>query len=227
MRGGGRRITTMRPKFGGVEEHRQVCCPGESRLIGLTCVEDVLNGTVHREELKASRRAEEADEPAVLKKRKKENLDSLVGELISMASIKVEPSTDRVLDVHADVMPEVTTTEEPVAPAPTSRLIRREPELRKTSLLHASRTTSFTGSSKPTGSPFELDPSLPLTAVPKSIKNEPTNTLPQIFEGLRFSHVIEEKCEGLERALEIHGGKLVREADRSRGEEVDYVVVRL
>lgn len=47
------------------------------------------------------------------------------------------------------------------------------------------------------------------------------------YDGLRFSHIIDEECVGLENALVAHGGTFVPNEERLAGTEVDYVVVRL
>ena len=49
----------------------------------------------------------------------------------------------------------------------------------------------------------------------------------KFFDGLRFCHVIDEECDGLEKALQFHGGVLLTDEERLNGAEVDYVVVRL
>jgi hypothetical protein len=194
----------------------------------------VLNGTVPRVEAKKDDPQEEDNEPATLRKRKRENLDNLVGELISSAAIKVEPSSDALVP---PVNPEdedskhahIATTDPDEAPLIPPRQARREPELRKTSLLHATRTNSFAGPSKPSTHALELDPSLPasVASAPDAQSAPEGEEFPSIFDGLRFSHLIEEKAAGLEQALIKHGGKLVSEQERLDGEEVDYVIVRL
>jgi DNA replication regulator DPB11 len=196
----------------------------------------VLNGTVPRVEVKRDDPQEEDNEPATLRKRKRENLDNLVGELISSAAIKVEPSTDALVPPanpdDLDFKPSlahVATPDPAEAPMIAPRQSRREPELRKTSLLHATRTNSFAGPSKAAAHTLELDPSLP-ASVPSAPVTQPApggEEFPLIFDGLRFSHLIEEKAAGLEQALIKHGGTLVSEQERLDGEDVDYIIVRL
>jgi DNA replication regulator DPB11 len=152
--------------------------------------------------------AKEDEGPAVLRKRKREDIDSLVGDLISTTVAKVEASEGLGGPM----------------PLKASRGTASH-ELRKASLLHATRTASF-GPSKSNGDPT---PSMPATA-----PQPPTGEMlgkhsgaSQIFSGLRISHLIDDAYDSLERALAAHGGTFVTEQQRLQGEHVDYVVVRL
>jgi len=179
----------------------------KTRKGGKLKAEDVINGTVFLEEGEVVKKAvvKEEEGPAVLRKRKREDIDSLVGNLISTTIAKIE-------------VPDATTPSRPSGRGTASN------ELRKASLLHATRTTSF-GPVKSSDGPT---PSMPATA-----PQPPTGELPsgqtgaQIFAGLRIGHLIDEAYEGLERALAAHGGTFVTEQQRLGGEQVDYVVVRL
>lgn len=182
--------------------------------------------------------AEAENEPAVVRKRKREGMESLVGEIISTTAVKVEP--DEGLPQQVDIKPGDDTdlnddggigsaikSGEMAAPEiPT----RSSGSSRKPSLLHASRTTSFSaGPSKLSMVTPEPDPSMPATAPVRPTGDQLArhNDTPQIFAGLRISHLIEESYEGLQRALVAHGAELVSEEDRVEGQEVDYVIVRL
>jgi DNA replication regulator DPB11 len=202
--------------------------------------EDVISGKIwEREEAAvAEEEAEEEKEPAVVKKRKRPAMDSLVGEIISTAGVKVENDVDMTNqgDVNLDDLP-LEITEIP-PPIPKEEEPRQVVE-RKPSMLHSSRSTSFAarfpvaGPSRP--SPLNPDPSFPSTApaaVVQRAGDMPTDKpapapSPAFYTGLVFSHAINEQCEGLEKALKSHGGLLVSESDRLAGKDVDYVIIRL
>ncbi|WWD15806.1 hypothetical protein CI109_100230 [Kwoniella shandongensis] len=202
---------------------------------GKVNAEDVINGTSHKPEERrpvaveagqpvATSAADNA-EPAAIRKRKREGLNSLVGELISTTSVKTESSP--APDGHNDQSPLLPPPED--KPEPLKRL---EPE-RKSSMLHLSRSTSFAATAGPSKTSVlpssDRTDSMPPTAVAHAV----VDAAPQqggssrFFDGLRFSHVIKEQCEGLENALKKHGGVLVTEAERLEGEKVDFVIVRL
>lgn len=69
----------------------------------------------------------------------------------------------------------------------------------------------------------------PLGPVDSESRQEDGDVVPDVkfYDGLRFCHVIEEQCVGLEQAILAHGGMLVSNEDRLKGAEVDYIVVRL
>lgn len=218
--------------------------------------EDVLNGKVVREEPKAQIEVKpettESNEPAVMRKRKREALDSLVGELISTTAIKVEPLAEPSAAIGQPaakqvVQPALQPTAFPAIdlkpdrlnaePVEDTKSRRHEPDLsRKPSMLHTSRATSFTAAefSKPQVpfAPSTHTPAMPLSPPPTaaviSMKREPTRTAQgNFYAGYRFSHNIDEHCEGLENALVAHGGTLITEQERMQGAPVDFVVVRL
>lgn len=226
----------------------------------------MLNGNVQRKDTKTQTETKaengENNEPIVLRKRKREAIDSLVGEIFSTTVVKSEPDVPLAeqtvvapqpgvaamdaVSVHA----EAAATGEESAP---SNGINREsvlPDLlnesrprpsfadpsRKQSMLHSSRATSFTAvePSKPqltSARPAQIIsvlPSLPAAVTPISLEaGNSLGTPSQFFSGLTFSHNISEQCEGLEKALVVHGGSMVTEQERSDGTLVDFVVVRL
>lgn len=182
----------------------------------------MINGTVVFEDSKPEVPKSEAveNEPAALRKRKREGMSSLVGEIISTTAVKTEqdePQEGETSDVFSDAQARDTPT-------------RASSGRRKASLLHASRTTSFSaGPSKLSIVYPEIDPSMPATAPvqPTSHGQADGNARGQIFAGLRISHLIDESPEGLQGALRQHGAELVSEEERLDGQEVDFVVVRL
>ncbi|RXK38351.1 hypothetical protein M231_04393 [Tremella mesenterica] len=176
------------------------------RRTGKVKAEDVLNGTVFKDpEPVTVVKEEEADEPAALRKQKRDDgLDILVDPPMGSDSTRPEPSR-----------------------IPSSK----EPEKRP-SMLHASRTTSFApGSSKSPLSAIpltSLNPTASFAATQPPIPVQSTDAkeqdgIPQIFSGLTFSHTIMEHYEGLEKALTAHGGALASQKD----DNVDFVIVRL
>jgi DNA replication regulator DPB11 len=197
---------------------------------GRVKAEDVLNGTVRFDDesepavapATKAEGGEKDDGPAVLRKRKREDIDSLVGDLISTTVAKAEAGNDgpssRALNSSGPSRP---------GPASTSN------ELRKASLLHATRTASFGPASFAFGpqksSNLDPTPSMPDTAPqpPTGDVLKGREGVVQMFAGLRFSHLIDEAYEGMERALIAHGGVVVTEEARLEGEQVDLVIVRL
>lgn len=208
--------------------------------------------------------APEPSEPAVMRKRKRDPIDSLVGDIISMTSAKgeekiradeemqdaqpiAEPSnhavpfedkegtkaemSDRSILPDKQHLERRPTEVDPISTRPEREQPERRPTKvdRKPSILHTSRHTSFAAPLPPTAKLVpSVDPSLPPTAtiVRSEVQQDPA--APAVFfAGLRFSHNIAEHSEGLEKALQVHGGVFVPEKERLEGEEVDYVVVRL
>jgi DNA replication regulator DPB11 len=180
--------------------------------------EDVINGTIFLDEEGVElpkKEVKEEEGPAVVRKRKREDIDALVGDLISTTAA-VNASKLEAAPQDGDVS------------SPTSRPSGRgtaSSELRKASLLHATRTASF--------GPVKSDTDGPTPSMPATAPQPPTGALlggPSaipIFAGLRIGHLIDEAYEGLERALAAHGGVLVTEEQRQQGQQVDYIVVRL
>jgi hypothetical protein len=226
----------------------------------------VLDGSVFLQHTAKDESKKEEEKPAVIKRRRKEALDSLVGDIISTA-VKIESKTgDDTEDVidgeHGNAEAGAYRREAEPAPdtipAPKTRADgRREPE-RKPSLLHRPRTAAFelptptseprTSASFPPTAPAQshLAPTAAIQRVdtPETIPITPAerkaehadqadenmdDTKPDMmfYDGLRFSHVIDEECSGLEKALVAHGGIYVPNEERLAGAEVDYVVVRL
>lgn len=186
--------------------------------------EDVLDGTIKPVLPKVKEREEEdTNEPAVLKKRKRDS--NLVNELLSnTAAVKVEVSAAAPFDPEALV-------DKPSKAGAESR----------TSMLHISRTTSF-GPTGLAGKPREDSTSSKGTTsngattssgLPETVRSGGDTSsggsgpVLRIFEGLRFSHVIASETRGLEEALKRYGGTVVSEEERLEGEHVDYVIVRL
>ncbi|KAK4687729.1 DNA replication regulator DPB11, partial [Tremellales sp. Uapishka_1] len=201
---------------------------------------------------------EEKEELAVVKKRKRDGLESLVGDIISTTTAKTEPSLPINPASMTNVREQVATraislsgpahdgvlsktslsppTEE--RPNPSDRSYR-EPTvvdpIRRPSMLHQTKSTSFAEPSRTLPTPPtstdtgavgpENDRSAP--APPPPVEDATGGQNSSFFAGLRFSHCISEQSEGLERALVHHGGEVVTEEERGKGEEVDYIVVRL
>ena len=220
----------------------------------------MLDGSVFRQQGLKDDVKKEEERPAVVKRRRKEALDSLVGDIISTA-VKTEPKAreEDVADVEAGPsrLPTDMEGEAAVQPVPAHKLTadgRREVE-RKPSLLHRPRTAAFelptptseprtTASFPPTApasSSFapaaaiarvDTPETLPLTAAERKAdqdNEEMDDTKPDMmfYDGLHFSHIIDEECRGLEMALVAHGGQYIPNEERVAGTEVDYVVVRL
>ena len=212
-----------------------------------------MNNTLERKEAKKEEKVEQ--EPAVVKKRKRDAMDSLVGDIISTASrsnMPREREASRTASAGPEpkeVKPEVDVDVD-VPPPPQVEQGRREPE-RKPSLLHRTRTSAFEDP-RPLDRPLadrKPTSSFPPTALGPTTSSSATLPLPpeimgdgdvnvkmeaddlevndKFFSGLRFSHVIEEKCKGLEVALVAHGGVFIPDKERQAGAEVDYIVVRL
>ncbi|ORX39769.1 hypothetical protein BD324DRAFT_233372 [Kockovaella imperatae] len=111
-----------------------------------------------------------------------------------------------------------------------SRAVEQE---RKPSVLTMPRTSSFAPSSALAGPSKITMAQMSTTNQIEASTADPPKTgevpiaTPRIFDGLRFSHVIQENCESLEKALVGHGGMLVSETERLAGAQVDYIIVRL
>lgn len=212
---------------------------------GKVRAEDVLDGTVFQEQDREREigqeeeeqeqgkggggkpKTEEANEegPAVVRKRKR---DDLVEELISTTTTKPEIREDGMAPPpnHRDHDLEAGPSRS------TSRTGAGVNELRKASLLHATRTASFGLVKSGNGNGNGGDPLTP--SMPATLPQPPSadflgskTVLPAIFAGLRFTHLIDEAYESLERALVAHGGKIVSEQERIAGEHVDHIIVRL
>jgi hypothetical protein len=197
----------------------------------------VLSGKIFEEEEKAVEKPgaeDEHHEPAVVKKRKRPAMDSLVGEIFSTTIVKAEliPVIQAIEEEKAVPM----ILDDRAVPLPVSLAEPPEPE-RKPSMLHLSRDTSFAAPAPVAGpsrlTPVHADPSVPSTIIaahPVDVDTElnvnPAPS-PMFYTGYRFSHVIEESCGGLEKALTSHGGILITEEERLQGAEVDYVIMRL
>lgn len=194
---------------------------------GRVRAEDVLDGTVNFDDgpvippvAKPEGAGDKDDGPAVLRKRKREDIDALVGDLISTTVARAEAGNDgssaKFLEQLGPSRPGLSSTSN---------------ELRKASLLHATRTASFGPTSFGPAKSLnpEATPSMPATAPqpPTGELLKGKNGVVQMFAGLRFSHLIDEAYEGMERALVAHGGVVVTEAARLQGEAVDLVIVRL
>ncbi|OCF35397.1 hypothetical protein I316_02947 [Kwoniella heveanensis BCC8398] len=203
----------------------------KARRGGRVQADDVLNGTLGFNQVAEKKPPVDAlsgggdavdnNEPAVMRKRKREGIDNLVNELVSTTGTGSKPENRRQEDCstssdRASKKPDTTTNGKP-------------------SLLHVSRSTSFAnasngGPSKPLPIPSatERTSSIPGTAQP------PPGVIPgeqvgakKFFEGLKFSHVIAEQCNALEDALRVHGGTVVSDEERRQGDRVDYIIVRL
>ncbi|WVR05087.1 hypothetical protein IAU60_002099 [Kwoniella sp. DSM 27419] len=198
---------------------------------GRVQAEDVMNGTLNFGD-DASKKpgadgANGADaehhEPAVIRKRRTEGLNTLVGELISTAG----PST--TIKSEQTVEGEDRTKLEPGTATKSTKSSTESNG--KPSLLHVSRSTSFAGHSKLALGTTEQTTSLPPTAPAQpEVIDQATSAAdgpPQFFRGLTFSHVIAEQCDALENALVQHGGSFVSDDRRRSGAKVDYIVVRL
>lgn len=190
-------------------------------------------------------------EPAMVRKRRREGMPTLVDELISTARVKVEQPTEFELSLDRPVSPSIHgATEDPKDDAPI--LEAQEPQVlvkveKKPSMLHVSRSTSFATphtagpSDEPDSDALDHPPAAdgvrPESAVPARLSAKDDSgavgevskpiTSSKFFEGVKFGHIIKDQKELFEKALLDHGGILVSEDDRKQGEEVDYVVMRL
>ncbi|WWD01536.1 hypothetical protein V866_008481 [Kwoniella sp. B9012] len=196
---------------------------------GKVVAEDVLNGRVKlptdkkpSTEVVSGTGADAVDnnEPAVIRKRKRESISTLVTELVSTTGVKPNRET--------------SVTKRSVSPHKQKSVDEPKTELdRKPSLLHVSRSTSFATNPPVPPSKITSNADKPSSSIPptsQAITNqqdEPANTPKRFFEGIKFSHVIREQCDGLENALKQHGGVLVTDQKRIEGEKVDYIIVRL
>lgn len=179
------------------------------RATGKVTAEEVIDGSVHeRLNPKLPPPPPEDDTPVVVRKRKRETMDSLVGELLSTANVP-EPGV-----INVDVMPdtEMGMEMEDVLPSRAGDVFERKP-----SVLHASRTNSF--AVLPDKARFTE------SAAPADVAPRPPRS--NIYSGLRFSHTVAQGQQPLENAVKSFGGALVPEADRLAGAPVDYVVIRL
>lgn len=189
----------------------------QPRKEGRVDPETIMDGSVFQEleQLPQPQADETEDQPIAVRKRKREDMEALVGNLLST-------STPDIMVVNIDSEEAGPVTEEPKA---AEELPRRPGAFdRKPSLLHASRSTAF--SAPPT------KPSAVLVDNSSGVEAK-TSTIPaagpseQFFAGLRFSLYIKEPYHGLQEALINFGGEIVTEEARAAGAHVDYVVVRL
>ncbi|KAL7422194.1 protein kinase activating protein dpb11 [Cryptotrichosporon argae] len=207
----------------------------KARKNGKAKAEDVLSGNLPKLGKEAKH---DEPEPVVIKRRKKDGMDGLVGDILSVTPVvKTDP---------ADIKPDIKTDADamnvdPKGEAAAALLARTSAFERKPSVLHASRSTSFQAQPSAAGPSREPDTSTtaasgrPLSdmSLPSSarfsggIQPPATASGAQMFGGLKFSHTVAEGFGGLENALRQHGGEVVPEADRLQGAEVDYVIVRL
>lgn len=222
----------------------------------------MLDGSIFRQQGVKDEGTKEEEKPAVIKRRRKEALDNLVGDIIS-TTVKTESRSNEddvsIPDNHANAEggPSGAKHDLPHQPIPVIQTRadgRREPE-RKPSLLHRPRNAAFelptptseprTTASFPPTAPaqsscapnappprVETPETQPLPAAERKMNQddaEMDDTKPDMmfYDGLRFSHIIDEECVGLENALVAHGGTFVPNEERLAGTEVDYVVVRL
>ncbi|KAK8869919.1 hypothetical protein IAR55_000487 [Kwoniella newhampshirensis] len=215
--------------------------------------DDVINGITRQLEDKKpplesgpSTVANAADnlEPAAIRKRRKEGLNTLVGELISTTSVRAETTLPTVDGVESHPSPTNQPANELLPSTEvedTAQLRKTVTPLRKESMLHMSRSTSFAAPTAGPSNPSAFrtseatEPKHPTAAVPQvdvagddaNVSHQDSQRPTRFFDGLRFSHVIKEHCEGLENALKMHGGVLVTEGQRLEGEKVDFAIVRL
>ena len=162
-----------------------------------SAVADVLNGNVKRELSRSpadttKAEASESNEPAVLRKRKREAMNSLVGEIISTTAVKTEQPEPVPMSAAAEADPAATSAalrasllsaneakpgmshpdpleREKISRRPERISLRPEPEpARKLSMLHASRATSFT----------KVEPARPQSTTAQS---PPSSSVPTSF----------------------------------------------
>ena len=189
--------------------------------------------------------------PAIVRKRKREALESLVGDIFSTTSIRAEqlvkadpndPSISLVTEENRDLRENEAIAAIPVLIGEAEQEIKSQPlqaqglrhegsRPKNPSMLHSSRATSFTAA-EPTAEKM-----LSVASGPPLASNGPDSSMitgnitkpanSTFFAGLKFCHNIAEQCDGLEKALIAHGGILVSEQARLAGEAVDFIVVRL
>lgn len=184
------------------------------------------------------------NEPALVKKRKREGMPTLVDELISVTKIKGEPSTSvETLEQKPSIAAETEIKEDSTRSETNTQQVEKKP-----SLLHVSRSTSFAAKSKIEAS--DIKPNVNPASLTAANNDMTASTVPslanksadekkngvvassvtvnaKIFDGIKFGHIVGDQRELLEKALLDHGGILVSEESRRQGEEVDFVVMRL
>ncbi|WRT67010.1 uncharacterized protein IL334_003976 [Kwoniella shivajii] len=204
------------------------------RRSGKVVPEDVINGTINLQKEKKTLGESDTtsggkdpvdnNEPAIMRKRKRESLSTLVTELVSTTGVKA--------DRESPIPPTTKRSSSPQQP----RKDEGKPDMnRKPSLLHVSRSTSFATTPLVNPPKPERTTPIPPTAHPQPLEErnkedeqqQPSKGPKTFFEGLKFSHVIQEQCDGLENAIRQHGGMLVSDEKRKDGERVDYIIVRL
>ncbi|ORY32222.1 hypothetical protein BCR39DRAFT_523376 [Naematelia encephala] len=196
------------------------------RRRGKVSAEDVFSGKAFIEPEAEKKPAEEAEvhQPAAVRKRKREHMD-LVGEIISTAVKKEPEEPSREPTAGLDDVPGPSKDNQQVQA--TDKGARRPTEVeQKPSILHTSRQTSFTAG------PSAVSAKAGGEVKPRDMPNhdhdvsaaalEPPQ---QFFAGLRFTHNISQDCEGLERAIALHGGQLV--IGTSEDAKIDFFIIRL
>lgn len=185
--------------------------------------------------------AEPEQEPAVLRKRKRD-MDNLVVEIISTSAASTRQRTDDTADPvkikprDSDI--EMITSARRSSSPPKRRRLPTETDIIKTdspsvekkfSLLHLSRDTAFSSPTAAQQGQPTIGISDPTGPIPDIGMTEQSDAVPtqQFFEGLRFTIRIDLDCELLKRTLIQHGGVVITEDERLSGAKVDYIIVRL
>lgn len=184
------------------------------RALGRVTPEEVLDGSVFERLRPRSSPPPQDDQPVIVRKRKRETMDTLVGELLSTANVEAEVKVE-VVDVDAQEHGQDVTTDE----LPS----RGDAFERKPSVLHASRSDSFAkiSAAGPSRSDsFAIPNADGSTSVPRAPRKK-------IYAGLRFAYAIPQGAKPLENAILGLGATLIREPERLAGEPVDYLVIRL
>lgn len=179
------------------------------------------------------------EEPAVLKKRKRDAMENLVGDIISTATAGGTGSGGRDIKPTRTELSEAMDTEMEGGARPR-RTTDTSGSDRKPSILHSSRTTSFAGPSRlARDAPIEAAST---SSFPASIPRHPTaaalspasaadqgdDLYPQpIFRGMRFTPIMSDDPTTLEAALRAHAGEVIPETAWREGEKTDYIIVRL
>jgi DNA replication regulator DPB11 len=189
------------------------------RATGKVKYEDVIDGTAFLPvEEKKPEGEHDDDEPVVVKKRKRENIHNLVGELLSTTTPLERKPTE------VELLPAMDA-DKGSAPPEEELPSRSSVFDRKASVLHASRSTAFAATSGVSRSGLLASATSEPDAEPEHTSKR--QRTPSFFSGLRISHAIAEGYEGLENALHQHGATIVTEQERLAGAPVDYVVTRL
>lgn len=207
-------------------------------------VDEVMDGSAKDKMIQAYNRLENInqEEPAILKKRKRNHVPNLVGDLISTAGGQrsnltafMSRSTDMEVDGDTDVSLDVEM--EGDAPSGSSRrpnpsTLDRPDAKRKASVLHTSRTSAFAGPSRLSR---EIQVECPSSSSIPSTHPTGRQDLgkvqsgTKIFAGKKFvvSILFPDDSERFSDAIAEHGAQLVSENDWMLGEKVDYLIYRL